>query len=554
MELDDRSVTSPRAASRSSASTNTVLPTMTTPTPSMPPSERALSTLVEVRTALAATRSRKQKARLLSELLADLQGSDLEIGLAFLVGELRQGKVGLGRAATREAACAPAPSATLTLQQVDAIFAGIGREHGSGSKGRRIEALRELLGRATEGEQRLLVDLIGGELRQGAQEGLLLEAVALAAELEPGVVRRAAMLGGSLREVALTALTEGRVGLERFRLEVLRPLQPMLAGTAASVEEALGSLGRAALEWKLDGVRLQVHRSGDVIRAWSRSLHDVTAQVPEVVELVRSLDARELVLDGEVLALSRDGRPRPFQETMARFGRRLDVDRERVRTPLTPVFFDILLRDGTDLVDASGLDRSAHLAALLPEGVCVPRLVTGDVAEAEAFYAQALGAGHEGVLVKALDAPYEAGRRGGRWLKLKPAHTLDLVVLAAEWGSGRRQGRLSNLHLGARDPATGDFVMLGKTFKGMTDETLELQTQLLLEREVAREGSVVHVRPELVVEVAFDGVLASTQYPGAVALRFARLKGYRRDKAPEEADTIETVRGLREGGVGPTGA
>ena len=507
-----------------------------------------LSQLTHTSESVAATRSRKQKTALLAELLRALRGEELEIGLAFLVGELRQGKIGLGWSMVRDAQGAEAASeAQLQLLEVDQTFAAIGAMTGAGSKGRKLEALRDLLRRSTEGEQRFLARLIGGEIRQGAQEGVLFEAVAAASELPAERVRRAAMLGGSLREVALAALREGERGLERFQLEVMRPIQPMLAGAAEDAEQACAKLGRAAFEWKLDGARIQAHKQGEQVRVWSRKLHEVTAAVPEVVEAVRAFEAEELILDGEVLAFDERGRPQPFQVTMSRFGRKLDVEAQRARTPLTPVFFDVLYHDGAPLCDAEGTRRWETLERALPESSRVRRVVSEDPEQARTFFAEALDRGYEGLVAKALEAPYEAGRRGARWLKLKPAHTLDLVVLAAEWGSGRREGWLSNLHLGARQAESGDFVMLGKTFKGMTDATLERQTAELLARETRREGHVVHVRPELVVEIAFDGVQQSPQYPGGVALRFARLKRYRDDKRPAQADTLETVRALQTG-------
>ncbi|MEM7311308.1 MAG: ATP-dependent DNA ligase [Planctomycetota bacterium] len=503
-----------------------------------------LSRLVRTSAEVAGTRSRKAKIALLAELLVELEGDDVEIGVAFLSGELRQGKVGVGWALVRDARPdEAAAAASLALADVDAACTELQSISGAGSKARRTERLRALFAAAAEDEQAFLGKLMVGELRQGALEGILLEGVAAAAGLDAARVRRAAMLGGSLRDVATAAMTAGEAGLDRFALEVLRPLQPMLAGTGASAAEVLGKLGRAAFEWKLDGARLQVHRRGDVVRAFTRRLHDVTRAVPEVVETVAAFDAQELILDGEVIAFAPDGRPQPFQVTMSRFGRKLNVDEQRARTPLTPVFFDALLVDGVELLDLPGEQRWEALARLVPEELRVQRMVTGDADEAEAFFAEALDRGHEGLVAKALDAGYEAGRRGAKWLKLKPAHTLDLVVLAAEWGSGRREGWLSNLHLGARDPA-GGFVMLGKTFKGMTDETLKRQTAELLAIETRREDYVVHVRPEKVVEIAFDGIQASPHYPGGVALRFARLKRYRDDKTAAEADTIDAVRAL----------
>jgi DNA ligase-1 len=353
------------------------------------------------------------------------------------------------------------------------------------------------------------------------------------------------MLSGELGAVAAAALAEGEEGLARFRLDVLRPLQPMLAQTAEDPADALARLGgAAAFEWKLDGARIQVHRLGDDVRVYTRNLAEITVRVPELVEAIRALPVEAIVLDGEAIALTGDGRPHPFQVTMSRFGSRIDVDDHRRRVPLSGAFFDVLHLDGDDLLDRPARERFAALASRLPPELLVPRLETGDAAEAGRFLDDALAHGHEGVMAKGLDSAYEAGRRGGGWLKLKRAHTLDLVVLAAEWGHGRRRGTLSNLHLGARDPETGGFVMLGKTFKGMTDAMLAWQTERLLALETSSDGHVVRVRPELVVEIAFDGVQASSRYPGGVALRFARVKGYREDKRADEADTIDAVRSL----------
>jgi DNA ligase-1 len=351
------------------------------------------------------------------------------------------------------------------------------------------------------------------------------------------------MFTGDLASVAEIAMREGPSGLDRFRLEPLRPVTPMLAQTAEDVAGALARLGgRASVEWKLDGARIQAHRAGGEARVFTRNLADISSRVPEIVAAVGGLDIDSVVLDGEAIALRPDGRPEPFQVTMSRFGTKAAAD-ERSR-PLTAFFFDCLHVDGADLVDAPARERLAALDAVLPVELVVPRVETDDAERAQAFLDDTLARGHEGVMVKSLEAPYEAGRRGAGWLKVKPAHTLDLVVLAAEWGHGRRQGKLSNLHLGARDPEHGSYVMLGKTFKGMTDEMLAWQTEHLLSLATAREGHVVHVRPELVVEVAFDGVQTSSRYPGGVALRFARVKGYRPDKSPAEADTIETVRAI----------
>jgi DNA ligase-1 len=373
------------------------------------------------------------------------------------------------------------------------------------------------------------------------------DAIAQAADVPAPTVRRSLMLVGDLGAVATAALTSGSDGLAAFRLTLLQPIQPMLAQPATDLASALERFGEAAVEWKLDGARLQVHVQGDDVRAFTRNLADVTDRVPEVVEALQALSLDSAILDGEVIALDERGRPHPFQVTMSRFGSRRGVEALRDSVPLSPFFFDCLHLDGQDVLDLPARQRFAALAEPLPEELLVPRIETGDAKEAERFLADVLERGHEGVMVKALDAPYEAGRRGGGWLKVKPSHTLDLVVLAAEWGHGRRQGWLSNIHLGVRDADTGGFVMLGKTFKGMTDEMLGWQTEKLLELETTRDGHVVHVRPELVVEVAFDGLQQSSRYPGGLALRFARVKGYRPDKSAAEADTIQRVRRLHSG-------
>jgi DNA ligase-1 len=434
----------------------------------------------------------------------------------------------------------------LTVAEVDAAFSAIATQSGAGSSTRRTALLHDLLARATGPERHFLVRLIAGELRQGALAGVMEEAVAAAAHVPVDAVRRAAMMNGDLAPVAHAALTEGGAGLERFRLELFRPVQPMLAQPAADLDEALARHGTLALEYKLDGARVQVHKVDDTVRVFTRGLNEVTAAVPELIERVRALPARALVLDGEVLALKPDGTPHPFQVTMRRFGRRLDVERTRAELPLTPFFFDLLHVDGEDLFTVPA-GRRAELLHGLAAGLDVPRVVTADPAEADAFLSQALARGHEGLMAKAPDALYEAGRRGSGWLKIKPAHTLDLVVLAVERGNGRRAGWLSNIHLGARDVATGAYVMLGKTFKGMTDAMLEWQTRRFRELAVADDGYVVHVRPEQIVEVAFNDVQESPQYPAGMALRFARVLRYRDDKRADEADTVETVRAIFEG-------
>lgn len=490
--------------------------------------------------AVAGTRARLEKIASLASCLRLLQEAEIPIAVAYLSGELPRGAIGLGWASLRDLPPAAAPPPALDLLETDDALREIGATAGAGSQLSRRRKLADLFARATEPERRFLFGLLTGELRQGALEGVMVEAVARAASVPAPEVRRALMLSGDLGEVAVAALCEGSSGLGRFRLTLLRPVQPMLAQTATSLAEAMERVRPAAVEWKLDGIRVQVHRLGDEVRAFTRNLGDVSARMPEVLESVRRLDLAAAVLDGEAIAIAPDGEPHLFQTTMSRVGSGLEAaDRSPVR--LSAFFFDCLHLEGEDLLERPERERFAALAGHLPGSMLVPRIETGDPEDAERFLERALELGHEGVMVKDAGAPYEAGRRGATWLKVKRAHTLDLVVLAAEWGHGRRRGWLSNLHLGARDPASGAYVMLGKTFKGMTDQMLEWQTQRLLELETGRDRHIVHVRPELVLEVAFDGVQRSTRYPGGVALRFARVKRYRSDKRPEEADTIDAV-------------
>ncbi len=505
-----------------------------------------LAELCQVSQTVGATRSRLDKVGQLGACVRRLAAyGELAIGVPYLAGDLPQGKIGLGYAAWRKLANVPAAAASsLTLAEVDATFSAIKAEAGAGSGKRRDQHVQRLLAQAMRDEQEFLLRLVTGELRQGALEGVLVDALARAFEVEAAAVRRAVMLAGTPTAVALALHAEGAAGLAAFTLQLFRPLQPMLADTAADVDEALGRLGQAAFEYKMDGARVQVHKDGDRVEVYSRAGNLVTPAVPEIVQRVQALPARQLVLDGEVIAFGEDQRPRPFQETMRRFGRRLDVGRLRAELPLSVFFFDALAIDDDLLIDRPLSDRFAALAAGTEARDLVPRIVTASSEEADAFASRALSNGHEGVMAKGLDSIYSAGRRGAEWLKLKPAHSLDLVVLAVEWGGGRRQGWLSNLHLGARDPEAGGFVMLGKTFKGMTDEILRWQTEALLAREIGREGHVVHVRPELVAEIAFNDVQASPHYPGGMALRFARLKRYRPDKLANDASTVAEVRAL----------
>jgi DNA ligase-1 len=522
-------------------------------------------TLAATSAAVAAVSGRRAKVELLATALRGLEPGEMAAGAAYLAGELRQRQTGVGWASLRDVPPA-AEMATLTVGDVDRLIGEIAVVNGTGSQSRRRELLGALFAAATSDEQTMLRKLFTGELRQGAQAGLLVDAVAKAAGVEVAAVRRALLLAGDLKAVAVAALTGGATALAAFALQVGRPLAPMLAQSASSVDEALATTGTpAVVDVKMDGIRVQVHRSGDQVAVFTRSLDEITPRVPEVVAAVRALPAREIVLDGEAIALDRAGQPRPFQETSSRAATRgarravaAEVGAAEVEaagpvpespagTVLTPYFFDLLHLDGTDLLDAPGRDRWAALADALPGSLIVGRAVAEEVAAAARAFAAAVDQGHEGVVVKAPDAPYDVGRRGGAWVKVKPRHTLDLVVLAVEWGHGRRKGWLSNLHLGARDPQTGGFVMLGKTFKGLTDETLRWQTERFLDLAVARGDWLVKVRPVQVVEVAFDGVQSSPRYPGGVALRFARVVRYRHDKTAAEADTIDMVRAIHKG-------
>jgi DNA ligase-1 len=490
--------------------------------------------------AISAVSGRKAKIELLADALRRLDPDEIAAGSAYLAGELRQRQTGVGYASLRDRP-SPAPSPSLTVAQVDAAIAEISIVAGAGSQARRRDLVGALFGAATADEQRLLIGLFSGELRQGAQAGLLADAIAKAAEVPLTAVRRALLLSGDLKQVAVAALTGGAPALDEIHLRVGTPLTPMLAQSAPDVAAALLATGTpATVDVKLDGIRIQVHRSGGEVAVFTRSLDDITARMPEVVAQVGRLPVREIVLDGEAMTLDADGRPRPFQETSSRAATRGGG----ASAVLVPYFFDLLHLDGTDLLDEPGRVRWAALADALPPAMIVGRTVAETEEQAAAAFADALASGQEGVVVKAPDAPYDVGRRGAAWVKVKPRHTLDLVVLAVEWGHGRRRGWLSNLHLGARDPSTGGFVMLGKTFKGLTDELLKWQTERFQELKVSDNGWVVEVRPEQVVEIAFDGVQTSPRYPGGVALRFARVLRYRDDKPASEADTIDMVKAI----------
>ena len=571
-----------------------------------------LSDLVRTSDAVSVTSARRVKISEIAGLLRRASPGEVPAAVAFLSGELRQRQIGVGYAALGGLVRGdlpdgggpgpgPAPR-PLTLAEIDSAFAVIGATTGPGSQAERRRLLGDLFARATPAEQSFLTRLLAGELHQGALEGVMVEAVARAAGVPAGEVRRALLLGGSLPAVAEAALSAARAAggqaagdqaagdqaspdqstldevpaspaaaaaddasaaaalaaLRAFRLQVGRPLRPMLAASAPTVAAAFDRVSPAAVEWKIDGIRIQVHRQGREVRVFTRTLDDITARLPEITRAVLASPAEALVLDGEAIALDPAGRARPFQVTASRAGTQAAPGQQTPDVPLTPFFFDLLHLDGRDLIDEPASVRQALMAGVLPADLLVPRLMTGEVAEAEAFFADAVARGHEGVVVKSLDAPYAAGRRGSESIKVKPRHTLDLVVLAAEWGHGRRRGWLSNLHLGARDPA-GGFVMLGKTFKGLTDEMLRWQTERFLDiaeppaqrpaGDLTDARGVLRVRPEMVVEIAFDGVQASPRYPGGLALRFARVLRYRPDKQAAEADPIDAVRAIWEGRV-----
>lgn len=505
-----------------------------------------LDALVTTSDTVAATRSRLAKIDALADLLNRLAPDEIAPAVGMLVGRPRQGRVGVGWRGLGAAMGHPAEAPTLTVGDLDGLLDLLPTLSGTGSTAERTAALRTLTGRATAAEQDFIGRVLLGEMRTGALEGVLLDAVARASGRPPASVRRAAMLSGDLGETALLALTATADELDAVGLVVGRPVLPMLAATAASASAALETTGEASVEFKLDGARIQVHRHDDDVRVFTRTLADITARVPEVVEVVRRMPAHSLILDGETLALDEDGAPRPFQETMSRFGPAAASE-----TVLHPWFFDILHVDGRDLLDEPLAVRRAELERVAGEHR-IPGRVTDDPAVAEQVAREALAAGQEGVVVKALGSPYAAGRRGASWIKVKPVHTYDLVVLACEWGSGRRQGLLSNLHLGALDPdgeygEPGGFVMVGKTFKGLTDEMLRMQTELFQQIEVRRTPGTVWVAPTTVVEIAIDGVQRSSRYPGGIALRFARVKRYRDDKTAAEADLIANLKALLRG-------
>jgi len=502
-----------------------------------------LANVVATSRQVAATSARSAKIRLLAACLRSMNAEELEIAVLYLSGEIRQGRIGIGPSALRACTAQAAMAPSLQVIEVDRLLEELATIRGSGSSARRAAVLRTLFGRATSEEQEFLLRLLVGELRQGALTGVMIDALSKTLGVALPEVRRAAMYERNLGAIARVGLEAGAAGLQRFQLQVMSPIAPMLAQVATDVDEALETLiGDIAFEWKMDGARIQVHKQGNLVRIFTRNLNDVTSAIPEIADEARAFPADLLVLDGEAIAFAPSGRPHAFQTTMRRFGRKLDVALLRQELPMRAFYFDCLRRDAVSLAERPTRERFAALSDVVPAAHLIPRLVTRSRDAAARFYDAALAQGHEGLMAKSLDAPYEAGNRGASWLKIKRAHTLDLVVLAAEWGHGRRQGKLSNLHLGAFDPATQQYVMLGKTFKGMTDKMLEWQTREFQARESHRDQWTVYVRPEIVVEIAFSDLQASPRYSGGLALRLARVKRYRPDKRVEEADTMETVR------------
>jgi DNA ligase 1 len=498
-----------------------------------------LAEVVAASRAVTGTSSRSEKAAILAELLRALEPSEVPLAVGLLSGLPRQGRVGIGYSTIYGIDAAPAAEPSLTIGELDRTLTGVQETTGTGSAARRNQLLHELFSRATEQEADFVKRLLTGELRQGALAGLMVDAIAKASGVSGEIVRRALMLSGDLCRTAEIAMTTGEEGLRAVGLELFQPIFPMLASTAESVDDAVASLERASVEWKLDGIRIQTHRRGDDVRIYTRNLNEITPALPGIAEAVRRLPVGQAVLDGEALWMGDDG-PAAFQDTVSR------IDSEAAPEGIVTFLFDLLHVDGVDLLDTPLEERAARLDAIAP-GLRIPAVLTTDPAEAQRVLDEALDAGHEGVVVKDAASLYAAGRRGKAWRKVKPVRTYDLVVLGAEWGHGRRQGWLSNLHLAARDPETNEFVMVGKCFKGLTDELLEWQTRELLQRETGRRGIAVLARPELVVEIALDGVQSSTRYLGGIALRFARVKRYRPDKRAEEADTIDDLRALLRG-------
>jgi DNA ligase-1 len=506
-----------------------------------------LKDLVQISERVSATPKKKEKASLIAYFLKEAKGKEISLAASYLSGELPQGRLGIGWAtlheAMKESSLQPNP---LTLIDLDLYLETIAQEKGPGSSGRKIQTLRGIFSRSDEKEKEFLIRLSMGEIRQGALEGLVLEAIAQAASLPVHRLQRSLMFSGNIGELARVSMEEGVAGLTRFQPRLFYPISPMLASPVDGEVDAIERLGEAGWEYKIDGARIQVHKDGEEIRIFTRHLKEVTESVPEIIHLARKFPMDKAIFEGEAIALREDGRPLPFQTTMRRFGRIQDMERIQKEIPITPFFFDLLYLDGESILDVPYGKRFEQLTERMPSEYLILRIVTADEAKVRDFLSQSLRAGHEGLMAKGLDSTYVAGQRGFLWLKIKPAQTLDLVTLAAEWGHGRRKGWLSNLHLGARDEASGEFVMLGKTFKGLTDEMLQWQTKKLLELEIARDEWTVYVRPELVVEIAFNDIQESPHYPGGLALRFARVKHFRQDKSPLEVDTFQKVREIFE--------
>ncbi len=506
-----------------------------------------LKNLVEISERVSATTKKKGKASLLAHFLREAKGKEIFLVAFYLSGELPQGRLGVGWAMLQEALKESSfQSNPVSLIDLDRYFEIIAEEKGPGSSRRKIQIFREVFSRSDEKEKEFLVKLIMGEIRHGALKGLVLEAVAQASSLSADRLQRSFMFSGNIGEVARTAMEEGASGLSRFQPSLFHPISPMLASPVEGEEEAIERLGEAGWEYKIDGARIQVYKDGEEIRIFTRHLKEVTESIPEVVDLAKKFPMDQAIFEGEAIAVREDSKPLPFQTTMRRFGRVKNVDRMRGEIPLRPFFFDLLYLDGGSLLETSYQERSRQLSERLNPQYLIPRIITAEAKKVQDFLIQSLKAGHEGLMAKGLDSPYVAGQRGFSWLKIKPAQTLDLVVLAAEWGHGRRTGLLSNLHLGAKDKESGEFVMLGKTFKGLTDEMLRGQTKKLLELETERDEWTVYVKPELVVEIAFNDIQESPHYPGGLALRFARTKRFREDKSPLETDTFQKVRAIFE--------
>ncbi|RJR32776.1 MAG: ATP-dependent DNA ligase [Desulfobacteraceae bacterium] len=498
--------------------------------------------VVEASERLRATAGKKAKVSILADLLRRSRGKETYLLAHYLVGSIPSGKIGIGWRTIQNAMEGLSSSGgSVEIHEVQKYLEDLSRVKGSGSAQRKTGTLRELFGRLRQDERSFLTGLLLGELRQGALEGLVLEALAIASSLPPDLIRQSFMFSGDIGLVAEAALHRGKEGLGQFGPRLFRPVYPMLASPAQDPEEALGRLGEAAWEYKIDGARIQVHKGNGNIRVFTRQLKDVTESLPEITDLARTLTADEAIFEGEAFALQADGKPLPFQTTMRRFGRIRDVEKTREEIPLSSYFFDLLYLDGEPLFTRGYRERFRLLSSIMPPGHVIPSIVTADPEEASGFLRKSLDAGHEGLMAKGLDSTYAAGQRGFHWLKVKRAQTLDLVILAAEWGHGRRQGWLSNIHLGARDPESGRFVMLGKTFKGLTDQMLRWMTEKLRTLETDRDSYTVYVKPELVVEIAYSDIQESPRYPGGLALRFARVKRFREDKKAGEADTIQTV-------------